>query len=168
MATMDIFEGDAFTIVELTRALENIPYGRDPLAPIKDAVTADGDVVVPLDAEAFGFWLKAAFGAPKATGVSVQNLKMSLRHRRSPDRDDLCILASDIASPGVHDDRGANPAGPTSHMRVRSCYRRHGQEPFRPLPRGRTGRPASRFLIRFLYQHALIRTHGPNLAGRWS
>ena len=26
MATMDIFEGDAFTIIELTRALENIPY----------------------------------------------------------------------------------------------------------------------------------------------
>ena len=26
MATMDIFEGDAFTVVELTRALENIPY----------------------------------------------------------------------------------------------------------------------------------------------
>ena len=25
-------------------------------------MTADGDVVVPLDAEAFGFWLKAAFG----------------------------------------------------------------------------------------------------------
>ena len=41
---------------------ELLGYGRDPLAPIKDAVTADGDVVVPLDAEAFGFWLKAAFG----------------------------------------------------------------------------------------------------------
>ncbi len=40
-----------------------VGYGRDPLAPIKDAVTADGDVVVPLDAEAFGFWLKAAFGS---------------------------------------------------------------------------------------------------------
>lgn len=26
MASMDIFEGDAFTIIELTRALENIPY----------------------------------------------------------------------------------------------------------------------------------------------
>ena len=26
MATMDIFEGDAFSIIELTRALENIPY----------------------------------------------------------------------------------------------------------------------------------------------
>ena len=43
---------------------ELLGYGRDPLAPIKDAVTADGDVVVPLDAEAFGFWLKAAFGDP--------------------------------------------------------------------------------------------------------
>ncbi len=46
---------------------ELLGYGRDPLAPIKDAVTADGDVVVPLDAEAFGFWLKAAFGAPTTT-----------------------------------------------------------------------------------------------------
>ena len=32
---------------------ELLGYGRDPLAPIKDAVTADGDVVVPIDAEAF-------------------------------------------------------------------------------------------------------------------
>ena len=43
---------------------ELLGYGRDPLAPIKDAVTADGDVVVPIDAAAFGFWLKAAFGEP--------------------------------------------------------------------------------------------------------
>ena len=48
---------------------ELLGYGRDPLAPIKDAVTADGDVVVPIDAEAFGFWLKAAFGDPVTTGV---------------------------------------------------------------------------------------------------
>lgn len=48
---------------------ELLGYGRDPLAPIKDAVTADGDVVVPLDAEAFGFWLKAAFGDPTTTGT---------------------------------------------------------------------------------------------------
>ena len=40
-----------------------------PEAPIKDAVTADGDVVVPIDAEAFGFWLKAAFGEPTTTGT---------------------------------------------------------------------------------------------------
>ena len=48
---------------------ELLGYGREPLAPIKDAVTADGDVVVPFDAEAFGFWLKAAFGAPTTTGT---------------------------------------------------------------------------------------------------
>lgn len=48
---------------------ELLGYGRDPLAPIKDAVTADGDVVMPIDAEAFGFWLKAAFGDPVTTGT---------------------------------------------------------------------------------------------------
>jgi len=48
---------------------ELLGYGRDPLAPIKDAVTADGDVAVPIDAEAFGFWLKAAFGDPVTTGT---------------------------------------------------------------------------------------------------
>ena len=49
---------------------ELLGYGRDPLAPIKDALTADGDVVVPIDANAFGFWLKAAFGAPTTTGTA--------------------------------------------------------------------------------------------------
>ncbi len=48
---------------------ELLGYGRDPLAPIKDAVTADGDVVVPIDVAAFGFWLKAAFGDPVTTGA---------------------------------------------------------------------------------------------------
>ncbi len=48
---------------------ELLGYGRDPLAPIKDAVTADGDVIVPIDAEAFGFWLKAAFGDPVTSGI---------------------------------------------------------------------------------------------------
>jgi len=48
---------------------ELLGYGRDPLAPIKDAVTADGDVMVPIDAGAFGFWLKAAFGDPITSGA---------------------------------------------------------------------------------------------------
>lgn len=47
---------------------ELLGYGRDPLAPIKDALTADGDVVVPIDAQAFGYWLKGAFGEPISTG----------------------------------------------------------------------------------------------------
>lgn len=50
---------------------ELLGYGRDPLAPIKDAVTADGEVVIPIDVEAFGFWLKAAFGQPVTTGTTV-------------------------------------------------------------------------------------------------
>ncbi|SIR08485.1 hypothetical protein SAMN05421641_12416 [Paracoccus thiocyanatus] len=49
---------------------ELLGYGRDPLAPIKDAITSDGDLTIPIDAEAFGFWLKAAFGAPTTTGAS--------------------------------------------------------------------------------------------------
>ena len=52
-------------------ASELLGYGRDPLAPIKDALTADGTIVVPIDAEAFGFWLKAAFGTPVTTGVEA-------------------------------------------------------------------------------------------------
>lgn len=51
-------------------ASELLGYGRDPLAPIKDAITADGDVTIPIDAEAFGIWLKATFGAPTTSGTS--------------------------------------------------------------------------------------------------
>jgi hypothetical protein len=52
--------------------LENelLGFGRDPLAPIKDAVTADGRIAVPIDVENLGFWLKAAFGAPTTTGTT--------------------------------------------------------------------------------------------------
>ena len=50
-------------------ASELLGQGRDPLAPIKDAVTADGDVVVPLDVENFGLWLKAAFGLPERSRI---------------------------------------------------------------------------------------------------
>jgi hypothetical protein len=50
---------------------ELLGQGRDPVAPIKDAVTADGDLVVPIDVENFGLWLKAAFGAPTTTGSAA-------------------------------------------------------------------------------------------------
>jgi hypothetical protein len=49
---------------------ELLGYGRDPLAPIKDAVTVDGEVVVPIDTAAFGFWLTAAFGTLITTGTA--------------------------------------------------------------------------------------------------
>uniref|UniRef100_UPI0035AF2CBE phage tail tube protein n=1 Tax=Paenirhodobacter enshiensis TaxID=1105367 RepID=UPI0035AF2CBE len=50
---------------------ELLGYGRDPLAPVKDASTSDGDVVVPIDAVAWGIWLKGAFGDPTTTGTAA-------------------------------------------------------------------------------------------------
>jgi hypothetical protein len=49
---------------------ELLGFGRDPLAPIKDAITADGSVTIPLDVENLGMWLKGAFGAPTTTGTT--------------------------------------------------------------------------------------------------
>lgn len=51
--------------------LENelLGFGRDPLPPVLDAVTADGELVVPLDVENWGVWLKAAFGQPTVAGT---------------------------------------------------------------------------------------------------
>jgi len=45
-------------------ASELMGFGRDPRAPLLDAITTDGDVGVPIDAVGLGFWLKAAFGHP--------------------------------------------------------------------------------------------------------
>jgi hypothetical protein len=64
------FAGASLGAEQPLLASELLGYGRDPLAPLKDAVTADGDITVPLDAEAFGFWLKAAFGSPTTTGTT--------------------------------------------------------------------------------------------------
>jgi len=49
---------------------ELLGYGRDPLPPVKDAITAEGDVVIPIDARFFGVWLKAIFGAPTTADAS--------------------------------------------------------------------------------------------------
>ena len=50
---------------------ELLGYGRDPLPPVKDAITVDGDVVIPIDLRFLGYWLKALFGAPTTTGASA-------------------------------------------------------------------------------------------------
>lgn len=47
---------------------ELLGFGRDPLAPIKDVVTVDGDVTIPMCARSIGYWLKLAFGAPDSSG----------------------------------------------------------------------------------------------------
>ena len=47
MATMDIFEGDAFTIIELTRALENIPFRPAILSGASAAPSPSAETVRP-------------------------------------------------------------------------------------------------------------------------
>ena len=41
---------------------------RNPAEPIRGFVNVEGSLEVPLDVKAFGYWLKAAFGAPTTTG----------------------------------------------------------------------------------------------------
>lgn len=48
---------------------ELLGYGRDPLAPVKDAETVSGAIQVPVDVIGFGHWLKLLLGAPVTTGA---------------------------------------------------------------------------------------------------
>jgi len=74
---------------------ELLGYGRDPLAPVKDVTTVDGDVVIPMDAEALGFWLKAAFGAPTTTGTTPKT------HTYKSGSYTLPSMAIEVAMPEV-------------------------------------------------------------------
>ena len=76
-------------------ASELLGYGRDPLVPIKDAVTANGDIAVPLDAEAFGFLLKAAIGKPTTTGISNKT------HTFKSGSWNLPSMATEVAMPEI-------------------------------------------------------------------
>ena len=44
--------------------------GRNGFDPTPDVVTNDGDVVVPVDTDAFGWWLRAMFGPPVTSGTT--------------------------------------------------------------------------------------------------
>jgi hypothetical protein len=74
---------------------ELLGYGRDPLAPIPDAVTVGGQLNVPMDLEGFGFWLKAALGAPVTTGSEP------FIHAFTSGSWELPSLALELANPEV-------------------------------------------------------------------
>lgn len=48
---------------------DQLGFGREGLDPSYDVATNDGDIVVPVDITAIGFWLKGLFGAPTTTGA---------------------------------------------------------------------------------------------------
>ena len=50
-------------------ASDVLGQGRDPGAPIRDAIKVEGDLVVPVDFRNFGHWLKLLFGAPATAGT---------------------------------------------------------------------------------------------------
>src|ERR671919_506619 len=41
--------------------------GRDPLAPLQDVITDEGEIVVPVDPRYLGLWLTGLFGDPDTT-----------------------------------------------------------------------------------------------------
>lgn len=45
--------------------------GREGFDPVLDVVNNDGDLVVPVDARGFGYWLKLYFGDPVSAGVDA-------------------------------------------------------------------------------------------------
>lgn len=46
---------------------DQLGFGRDGRDPSYDVATNDGDIVVPVDRDAMGFWLQLLFGAPTTT-----------------------------------------------------------------------------------------------------
>lgn len=70
-------------------ASELLGFGRDPLAPVRDAIGVGGDLVVPIDAEGFGFWLKGAFGAPASSGARASG---TITFAANPDPGDTITL----------------------------------------------------------------------------
>ncbi|WP_313337279.1 phage tail tube protein [Sphingobium yanoikuyae] len=48
---------------------DTLGFGREGVDPIQDAASNDGDITVPVDNVAFGFWLTALLGDPVTTGA---------------------------------------------------------------------------------------------------
>lgn len=78
-------------------ASDLLGYGRDPLAPARDAISAGGDIVVPVDLRFFGIWLKGLFGAPVTTALD-DDIYQHVFNSGSPN---LPSLAIEVGMPAV-------------------------------------------------------------------
>jgi hypothetical protein len=71
--------------------------GRDPLAPLQDVITDEGDIIVPVDPRYLGLWLTGLFGDPDTT----DNLDGSWDHEFASGGDDLPSYTLEVGMPKV-------------------------------------------------------------------
>jgi Phage tail tube protein len=71
--------------------------GRDPLAPLQDVITDDGDIVVPVDPRYLGLWLTGLFGDPDTT----DNGDGSYDHEFASGGEDLPSYSIEVGMPKV-------------------------------------------------------------------
>jgi hypothetical protein len=73
--------------------------GRDPLAPLQDVITDEGDIVVPVDPRCLGLWLTGLFGDPDTT----DNRDGSWDHEFASGSDDLPSYTVEVGMPTAHE-----------------------------------------------------------------
>jgi Phage tail tube protein len=69
----------------------------DPLAPLQDVITDDGDIVVPVDPRYLGLWLTGLFGDPNTT----DNGDGSYDHEFASGGEDLPSYTIEVGTPKV-------------------------------------------------------------------
>jgi hypothetical protein len=69
--------------------------GRDPLAPLRDVINDEGDIVVPVDPRYLGLWLTGLFGNPDTT----DNGDGSWGHEFASGGDDLPSYTLEVGMP---------------------------------------------------------------------
>jgi len=65
------FASSGLAAVQPLLESELLGNGRDPFAPVKDAIDVDGDMQVPVCAQTLGLWLKGLLGQPTTTGTGT-------------------------------------------------------------------------------------------------
>jgi hypothetical protein len=109
--------------------------GRDPLAPLQDVISDEGDIVVPVDPRYLGLWLTGLFGDPNTT----DNLDGSWDHEFASGGDDLPSYTIEVGMPKVP------PFFRHAGVKFNSIaleFTRSGRRPLRSTP-SRSVRPGS-------------------------
>jgi Family of unknown function (DUF6441) len=102
--------------------------GRDPLAPLQDVITDEGDIVVPVDPRYLGLWLTGLFGDPDTT----DNLDRSWDHEFTSGGDDLPSYTVESACPTCRHSSATSVSSWPPRARYRAT-----PPPWRPAAIGR-------------------------------